>query len=120
MSLLIRRVRLYGEGDRLDVLISDAQIAEIGPEGGDRLREIGEHVGELTFNRALVDVMVPSADVGERDLHAEICFDQLRELPQSVGKAAFGIVGARSGRVFSRIGGLQHFYSVECFCARTV
>src|SRR6202048_5099767 len=32
MSLLIRGVRLYGEGDRLDVLISDAQIAEIGPE----------------------------------------------------------------------------------------
>src|SRR3977135_578487 len=31
MSLLIRGVRLYGEGDRLDVLISDAQIAEIGP-----------------------------------------------------------------------------------------
>jgi dihydroorotase len=32
MSVLIRRVRLYGEGEPVDVLVSDAQIAEIGPE----------------------------------------------------------------------------------------
>ena len=28
--VLIRGVRLYGEGDQLDVLIADGQIAEIG------------------------------------------------------------------------------------------
>ncbi|BBY29652.1 dihydroorotase [Mycolicibacterium sediminis] len=32
MSLLIRGVRLYGEGDPVDVLVSDGQIAEIGPD----------------------------------------------------------------------------------------
>lgn len=30
MSVLIRGVRLYGEGDRVDVLIADGQIADIG------------------------------------------------------------------------------------------
>ncbi|HEX7827913.1 MAG TPA: amidohydrolase family protein, partial [Mycobacterium sp.] len=30
MSVLIRGVRLYGEGDPVDVLIADGQIAEIG------------------------------------------------------------------------------------------
>ena len=30
MSVLIKGVRLYGEGDRVDVLVADGQIAEIG------------------------------------------------------------------------------------------
>ena len=30
MSVLLRGVRLYGEGDRVDVLVDDGQIAEIG------------------------------------------------------------------------------------------
>ena len=30
MSVLIRGVRLYGEGDRVDVLVDDGQIVEIG------------------------------------------------------------------------------------------
>ena len=32
MSVLIRGVRLYGEGDRVDVLASDGQIADIGAD----------------------------------------------------------------------------------------
>ena len=31
-SVLILGVRLYGEGDQVDVLISDGQIAKIGPD----------------------------------------------------------------------------------------
>ncbi|AQT80484.1 dihydroorotase [Mycolicibacterium litorale] len=31
-GILIRGVRLYGEGDRVDVLVADGQIAEIGPD----------------------------------------------------------------------------------------
>ncbi len=34
MSVLIRGVRAYGEGDRVDVLIDDGQIAEIGADLG--------------------------------------------------------------------------------------
>ena len=32
MSVLIRGVRLYGEGDRVDVLAADGQIADIGAD----------------------------------------------------------------------------------------
>src|SRR6201993_3880443 len=31
MSVLLRSVRLYGEGDRVDVLVDDGQIADVGP-----------------------------------------------------------------------------------------
>ena len=31
MSVLLRGVRLYGEGDPVDVLVDGGQIAEIGP-----------------------------------------------------------------------------------------
>ena len=37
-----------------------AEIAEIGPESGERLREVAEHIRELAFGRAFVDVMVPA------------------------------------------------------------
>jgi dihydroorotase len=30
MSVLLRGVRLYGEGERVDVLVDDGQIADIG------------------------------------------------------------------------------------------
>ncbi|BBX22410.1 dihydroorotase [Mycolicibacter terrae] len=36
MSVLIRGVRCYGEGDRVDVLVEDGQIAEIGADLGVR------------------------------------------------------------------------------------
>ena len=36
-----------------------------------------EDVGDLALGAAFVDVVVPAADVGERDLHSEIGFDQL-------------------------------------------
>ena len=65
-----------------------AEIAEIDPERGERLREVTEHVCQLTFGRALVDVMVPARDVGERNLHAKVCFDQLRELAKAFAEAA--------------------------------
>ena len=32
MSVLIRGVRLYGEGDRVDVVVDDGQIADIGAD----------------------------------------------------------------------------------------
>ena len=37
-----------------------AQIAEIDPERGERLREVAEHIRQLAFRRAFVDVMVPA------------------------------------------------------------
>ena len=37
-----------------------------------------------------------------------------------VAEASLGIVGARGGRIFSGIGGFQHFHRVECFLAGAV
>ena len=45
-------------------------------------------VGELALRRALVDVRVPAADVGERDLEADVRLDQLRDLPAAPGRTA--------------------------------
>ena len=49
-----------------------SEISEIGPEGGEGPREVAQHVGDLTLGCALVHVMVPSPNVGKRDLHAKI------------------------------------------------
>ena len=64
------------------------QGAEVDPEGGNGLREIAKHVRKLSFRCAFVDVMVPSTDVGEGNLHAEVRLDELRSLPEGVAEAA--------------------------------
>jgi dihydroorotase len=61
MSVLIRGVRLYGEGDPVDVLISDGQIAKIGPD--------------LVADLDLVDVIEATGQVllpGFVDLHTHL------------------------------------------------
>ena len=47
MSVLIKGVRLYGEGDPVDVLVADGQIADIGsglsiPDGADAVDATGQ------------------------------------------------------------------------------
>ena len=61
------------------------------PEGRQRLAELAQQVGKLALGGALahfVDVVVPAADIGERHLHADVGFDQLRDLLQAVAEAA--------------------------------
>lgn len=61
MSVLIRRVRLYGEGDPVDVLVDDGQIAKIGPD--------------LVADLDLVDVIEATGQVllpGFVDLHTHL------------------------------------------------
>src|SRR5580704_7315317 len=89
------------------------KVAEIDPEGGERSGEVAQYVGDLPLRAAFVDVVVPAADIGERHLYAEICFDELSELSQAVAEAASWVVRTRSGFVLGRIGGFQHFYRVE-------
>ena len=57
--------------------------------------------------------MVPSANVGESNLHAEICLDELRGLPKRVSETAARIVRARRRSIALGIGGLQHLYRFE-------
>jgi dihydroorotase len=61
MSILIRGVRLYGEGDPVDVLVDGAQIAKIGPD--------------LVADLDLVDVIEAAGQVllpGFVDLHTHL------------------------------------------------
>ena len=61
-------------------------IAEIGRERRHCTREVAEAVGELPGCAALVDVSVPAADVGERDLEADVGLDELRDLQETLSK----------------------------------
>src|SRR5579863_6109319 len=97
-----------------------AEIAEIGPEGGNGLRKVAEHVGDLAIGRAFVDVMVPSTDIGKCHLHAEIRFDELSELAQAVAKSSPGIIGAGRGFVLRWIRGPEHVNRVESLCPGAV
>src|SRR5947207_14643534 len=58
-------------------------------------------------------MMVPAADIGERNLNPEVSFEQLRKLAQAIPEASARIVRARSRRIFRGIGALEHLYSIE-------
>ncbi len=79
------------------------QIAEVGPEGCYGLRELVENIGNLALGAAFVDVMVPAADVGERDLNSEIRFDELSQLFEAVAEVSVGTVGTGCGLVLRRV-----------------
>src|SRR5271165_7255405 len=83
-----------------------SQTTQVNPEGRYRLRELAQHISQLSIHGTLIYVMVPAADVGEGDLHPDIRLDKLRSLPQRVAKASLRIIGAGGRRVFLRIGGL--------------
>ena len=75
VSVFTRRAAEFGHRDHDRVF---SQIAEVGPEGGDRLREVSQHVGDLALGAAFVDVVVPASYVGEGHLHSQVRFDHLR------------------------------------------
>src|SRR5207248_239688 len=72
-----------------------SEVSEVDPERAQRLREFAQHVCNLTLRAALVDVMVPAADVGKGHLYAQVSFDQLGKLPEAVAKSSARIVHAR-------------------------
>src|ERR1051325_9519773 len=84
-----------GHGDHHRVL---PQISKVDPERRKRLRKISQHIGQLTLCTAFVHVMVPAADIGERDLHSEIGLNKLRQLPQAVAKTSTRIIRSRRSR----------------------
>src|SRR5579864_6311725 len=81
----------HGDDDRIV-----GKVAEIDPEGGERLGEVAQHVGDLPLRAAFVHVVVPTSDIGERDLYTEIRLDELSELLQAVAEAASRVVCPRS------------------------
>src|SRR5712691_2437227 len=64
--------------------------------------------------------MVPSADIGECNLHAEVCLDELGELFQTVAETSTRIICAGRRRIVGWVRGFQHLYGFERFLASTV
>src|SRR5687767_10220458 len=61
-------------------------IAEVCGQCRDGGGEVAEAIRELASCAALVDVRVPTADVGEPDLEPHVRLDELRDLHQSLTK----------------------------------
>src|SRR5579859_1488244 len=93
-------------------------IAQVLPERREALAEFREALRQLSLGGPLadlVDVMVPSADIGERHFHADIRFDQPRDLAQALAETPARIFGA--GLVGLLRDGLQQRYGIEGFAA---
>ena len=84
------------------------------------LAKSSSRVGELALRAALIDVGVPAADVGERDLEADVGLRELRDLLERLAERAAGIVGAVLRLIPRRIGGLQRLHRVERLAADAV
>ena len=104
-------------GDQRDV---GGIVSQVAPEGRNGSREVGEAIGELAVDAALVMMRVPAVDVSESSLDSEIGFEQLRDLLHAVAEFGGWIIGASGGLVLRGIGGAEHLHRVECFFARGV
>src|SRR6185312_3085567 len=80
----------------------------------DGVGEAAQAVGELALNGALVDVVVPSADVGEGDLDADIGFNELRELLETVAEGLVRIQCTAGGLVGLGVEAFEQVQSLEC------
>ena len=81
LPVLIRGVRLYGEGDQVDVLVADGQIADIGPKlaGASGLEK------DLMVIDATGQVLLP----GFVDLHTHLR-EPGREYAEDIWKVPLG------------------------------
>ena len=61
---------------------------------------------------------VPSAHIGERGFHAEVCFQQLRNLLHVVAELGVGTIRARRRLILRGIGGAQHLHRFKSLIAR--
>ena len=86
-------------------------------ERGDAAAEIIEARGELADGGSLVDMRVPAAGFGERDLEPDVGLHQLRDLAQRLAVAGARVLRAVLGLVLLRIGGLEHPDRVEGLAA---
>ena len=95
-------------------------IAQIGDQRGDRAREVVEARRQLPLRRALVDVRVPAANLGERDFESDIRFRELRDLLQRLTERRTRILGAVLGLIPGWIERLQHLDRAECVVSRGI
>src|SRR5690349_25126221 len=67
-----RRATEFGHADYDSIF---AEIAQVGPEGGQRAGEIAQHVGQLALGVAFIHVVVPASDVSECNLYTQVGFN---------------------------------------------
>lgn len=79
-------------------------VTEVGRQRGDTQGEIAEPVRQLAVHTTLVHMRVPSADVGECDLEADVTLDQLRNLTKALAKLRPRVVCAMLRLVALRVG----------------
>ena len=82
-------------------------------ERGDRLGEVVESLRELAGRAALIDVRVPPAHVGERDLESDVALDELRDLLEALAELRLRIVRTVLRLVLLRIRRAQHLHRLE-------
>ena len=104
----------------VNTTVSAMRSSEVGHERRHAAREVVEPRGKLPLGRALVDVRIPSADVGERHLETDIRLRQLCDLLQCLPERTAWILGPVCRLVLGRIGNLQHPDGVERFAASAV
>src|SRR5262245_65310003 len=63
-------------------------IAEVRGQRSDAAREIIEPACQLSLRRSLIDVRVPSTDIGERDFDADVGVAELSDLSQRLAEWA--------------------------------
>src|SRR5262249_17770165 len=69
-------------------------IAEVAHERGDAVGQIVEPRGQEARRRSLVDVVIPIARFGERDLEANVSLDELCNLAERLAVWRAGVLGA--------------------------
>src|SRR5581483_10947405 len=52
-----------------------SEIAKVYPKSSEGLREVAQHIGDLAFRAAFIDVVIPATYVRKRDLHTQIGLD---------------------------------------------
>ena len=117
IAVLARGAAKFRHGDHHRI---SGKVAQIDPEGGQRLREFAQQVGQQSLCSSFVDVMVPAAHIGKCDFDAQISLQQLRHLAQAVTEASARIIGARRRAVAGRISRTQHFHRFKSFVAAAV
>ena len=106
IAILPRRAPEFRHREDRDV---GHPIAEVLDQRRDRLREVVETIARAGRCAALIDVRVPTANVGKRDLEPDVRLDQLRNLAQVLAERRPRIVGVVLRDVLLRVRRLEIF-----------
>ena len=88
-------------------------VAEVGSQRGKSARELVETRRDLAGHRPFVDMVIPVAKLGERDLEADVRFRQPRDFGKGLAERRRRVVGARRRAIRHRRGLTQRAHGCE-------